>query len=129
MQIEARLDAAVAPTDVKSYELWVLNQIGRDNNPIQCGELLSRTVTPASENVLKVVPNPIDGNFGSSTIAIKNIANGSQDRIFYIDLYDVPVGQVGQRIGSGCAASVSINGGKTTTVDIAIEAPEPPASR
>ena len=112
--------ASVAASQVKSYELWVLAQVGRDSNPIQCADLLSRTITPASDNVLKVL-SPIDGNF-STAILVKNIPNGVQDRVFYIDLYDQP-GQLGQRIGAGCTASVTISGGKTAKIEIDISAP------
>ncbi len=125
LRIPAQMvSASIDPTQLKSYKLWVLQQVGRDNNPIQCADLLSREISPADDNALKVL-DPITGNF-ASTLTVKSIVNGVQDRIFYIDLFDAPAGQIGQRIGAGCTASVTIAGGKTTKLEIDISPPPPP---
>src|SRR6185436_1851848 len=42
--------AVVDPTSIRSYELWILNQVGRDDQPLSCQQLLAREVPPASEN-------------------------------------------------------------------------------
>jgi hypothetical protein len=117
---------AFDPSQAKSFELWILNQVGRDDNPIQCEELLTRKISPADANVIRL-KDPIAGAFGEAGIDVSDIAVGEQNRIFYVDFFDQER-QLGNRIGAGCAGSVTIVGGKKNVVAIEI-APPPPAAR
>jgi hypothetical protein len=107
----------LAATDVGSIELWVLDQLGRDNTPIVCDGLESRSILPSDPNV-QILKGPIDID-GTGPIALKGIADGKQNRVFYVDLYSQP-GQLGTRVGVGCAEGQSIVGGKIITIDLQI---------
>lgn len=105
-------------SQVKSFELWVLDQVGRDGSPIQCQTLLDRTLAPGAGNVI-ALKSPVQGDFSGQRVVLKNIPAGKQNRVFYVDLFNSS-GALGTRIGAGCVPSVTIVGGKQITVDIDI---------
>lgn len=114
-------------SQVRSFELWILNQVGRNETPIQCEELLTRKISPADPNVIRL-KDPIGGSAGGAAIDVSDIAAGDKNRIFYVDLFDQE-DRLGNRIGAGCAGSVTIVGGKKNTVSIDIAPPPPATSR
>ncbi len=117
--VPVRLERSVVDANlVQSYELWILHQVGRDDTPVRCEELLDRTLTPASPNI--IVIKRIAGAFDDAAVPITGLPAGEQNRIFYVDMFDAP-DQVGTRVGAGCAPSVSIVGGKSVTVEIAVD--------
>ena len=122
--LATRLEQGIELTQAQSYQLWILDLVGRDNVPIQCERLLSRVLAPGDPNVVKLLA-PIEGNFASDTITIDAIPVGNQNRIFFLELFEQP-GQLGTRIGAGCAQSVSIVGGKKVEVELVIVDPAPP---
>ena len=116
--IPTQLQSAVLdPATVQSYELWVLGQVGRDGQPLRCDQLLSRELTPASDNAHIITR--VAGAFTES-VHLVDLPIGQQNRIFYVDLYDQPDG-LGTRVGAGCAQSVSIDGGKTIQVELSVD--------
>jgi hypothetical protein len=119
-----RLEQGLELSQAQSYQLWVLDLVGRDNAPIQCDRLLSRELAPGDPNVVKLLA-PIEGNFSADTITVGDVPVGNQNRIFFLELFEQP-GQLGTRIGSGCAQSVSILGGRKVEVDLAIVDPTAP---
>jgi hypothetical protein len=109
------------PNAIKSYELWVLDLVGRDNQPVDCRLLLDGTKHPASPEI--IVIKRIEGTLdGGDEVTLKSLPVGSQNRIFYVDMYDQP-GQLGVVLAKGCAPSVSIVGGQKVQVEIIIDAP------
>lgn len=124
--VPAQLEQGIVdPGQVKSFQLWILNQVGRDSVPIQCDQLLSRALTPADKNIIPV-KQPLEGDFAEGFVEIKDIPHGGgrQNRLFYVDLFDQPA-LIGNRIGAGCAQSITIEGGKTAQVVIEIVTPPP----
>ncbi len=115
---------ALSLTDAKSYELWVLSQIGRDGSPITCDGLLDRSLAPGGSEAVRLVA-PIDRNFDSQPVHIGGIAPGVQNRVFYVDLYSA-ANQGGDIIGSGCAPSVTINAGSDAHVQLLVSPPPAP---
>jgi hypothetical protein len=113
----------VDPTRLISYELWVLDQLGRDNNPISCDALLSRQTSPLSPNVIPLKRDPFQGNFSEgASIRINDIPRGEGRAVFYIEVFDQP-DQVGTRVAAGCLSGQTIVGGKTTKFEIEVDAP------
>ena len=108
----------VAASQVKSFALYVLDQVGRDGSPIACSALLDRTLSPGDANVI-ALKSAVVGDFSGQRVGVKNIPAGKQSAVFYIDLFDAS-GGLGQRIGAGCAPSVTIVSGKQISVDIDI---------
>jgi hypothetical protein len=106
---------------VKSLDLWVFDQVGRDGEPIRCDDLLTRQITAASQNVIVIAR--VKGSFQAS-LRVDSLPVGQQNRIFYVDMFDGDDG-LGERIGSGCAQSQSIVGGKRTRVEIVVTTPPP----
>ena len=101
---------------IKSYELWVLDLVGRDNQPIDCRLLLDGTKHPASPEI--IVIKRVDGTLDAGTeVAMTGLPVGSQNRIFYVNMYD-QADQLGVVVAKGCAPSVSIVGGKKVQVEI-----------
>jgi hypothetical protein len=110
--------AVVDPGAVKSFELWVLEQVGRDGTPILCDDLLARTIVPAAPNAIVIMH--VAGSLDGAAVALKKLPVGQQNRIFYVDMYS-DADELGERVGAGCSPSVSIVGGKNVTVEITID--------
>lgn len=112
-----RLSQAVSMASVQSYELWVLDQLGQDNTPIDCAQLASRDLVPGLSNV-QILKGPLL-NDGIDELDINDIAIGDRNRIFYADLYDEPGGR-GDRVAVACAGGQTISGGKTVTIHLTV---------
>jgi len=109
-------------TKLQSFELWVLDQLGRDNNPISCEALLSRQLSPLSANVVPLQREPVSGVFSDgSIVAVKGLRKGDRNTIFYVDVYDQPDG-LGSRIAAGCVPAQTIKGGQTLRFALEIDA-------
>ncbi len=113
--------SALTTAEISNYELWIFDEVGRDSTPVDCTALLDRSIGPADPNLVRL-KNPISGSFGSGIVDVKDIDQGANNRVFYIDLYNNQNGLL-VRIGAGCKAGVSIKGGSTVTVDIDVTAP------
>ncbi len=120
---QGQVDASRA----RSFQLWILSQVGRNEEPIPCEQLVARSLVPSDENIVKL-HDPIDGDIPSGEIVIEDIPSGVENRIFYIDVYDAP-NQLGERIGAGCKPSVSIIGGQEIAVELVVGTPPPAAVR
>lgn len=102
-------------SDLTSFELWALDQVGRDGAPITCEELLSLDVVPQSENVVALA-DPVRGDFADgASLALKGLRSGDRNVIFYVAIYSEPA-QLGTRSAAGCLGAQSITGGRTTSV-------------
>ncbi len=111
---------SVDVSQVKSFELWVFDQVGKDNTPIDCSQLEARTLFPSSPNV-QVLRGPVDSDAAAS-LDLANLPTGNRNRVFFAEFYDQP-GQLGSLIGLGCTGGQTITGGKTVTIHIAVAAP------
>ncbi|MCC6810082.1 MAG: hypothetical protein IT381_21815 [Deltaproteobacteria bacterium] len=116
--------AQVDASQLVGFELWILDQVGRDDAPIDCARLLSRALSPLDDNVVRL-RDPIVGAIGGE-VKIGDILAGAQNRIFYVDVFANDE-LLGARVAAGCTQSVTIVGGKDTRVAISLVPPPPPS--
>ncbi|MCC6809777.1 MAG: hypothetical protein IT381_20275 [Deltaproteobacteria bacterium] len=116
----ARSQGLARPSDVASWDLWVLSGETREGAVVECAPFASEGFTPITRDLVVLIPPVVGAELSNdATIAVRGIPPSAAPCVFVMRLFTAP-DRRGDQIGVACTR-VTVPPGSHVSVDVLVQ--------